>query len=314
MPRTLIQLHEEFLEECRYSGKLRPETLRGYRACFELFIKFKPEASLKDLLPQTMNSFFAWLEKRERKVGKDGQKTGVKNSTVATYRNKLNKFFKWLRERKQLKADPFFGVPYPSVVYSDRRYLRREDVEKIFTAIVLGIEWHSTLVKRRNLAMYSVLLNCGLRKGELIGLKALDINFDRREMLVRAETSKSKIDRYIPLNARVIADLKEYLEERKKGCYTTPYLWASEAGDRQFTLDGFKHLNKKVAAASGVRFFPHQFRHTFAVNMLNGGCDSFKLKQLMGHADIRMTAAYLRCLPTHSMQRDVERLSMTKLL
>jgi len=268
----------------------------------------------KQLNPTIMTEFFTRLEKRERIVGKKIVQTGVKNSTVATYRNKLDKFFKWLVERNHMKADPFKGIPYPSVLYSDRKYIKREDVEKIFTAIGFNIEWRTTLIKRRNIALYTVLLNCGLRKGELMGLKLLDLDFDRKEMRVRAETSKSKIDRYVPMNSKVITALEEYIEERRKGKYTTPALWVSDAGDRPFTVDGFKHLNEKVKELSGVEFHPHRFRHTFAINLLNNGVDIYKLKQLLGHLDIRMTCAYLRCLPTKSMQQDVEKLSMHALL
>jgi site-specific recombinase XerD len=160
--------------------------------------------------------------------------------------------------------------------------------------------------------MYTVLLNCGLRKGELIGLKMLDVNFEHCELLVRGEISKSKIDRYIPLNKTVIIAIKEYIEERKRCKYTTPFLWVSGAGDEPLTQYGLKHLNNKIVTTSGVRFHLHQFRHTFAVNMLSTGTDIYKLKQLMGHTDIRMTCAYLRCLPNKVMKADVERLDINK--
>src|SRR3989338_2869898 len=212
MVKNLEQLHNEFLHECEYSGKIRPETVRGYKACFKLFNKLMCDITLpKQLNPTVMTEFFKRMETRERVVGKGIVKKGIKNSTIATYRNKLDKFFKWLVARKILKQDPFFGVPYPSVSYIDRKYLKREDVEKIFTAIGYTIEWNGTFVKRRNVAMYMVLLNCGLRKVELIGLKLLDIDFDHKELRVRAETSKSKIDRYVPMNSFVITALKEYL-------------------------------------------------------------------------------------------------------
>jgi integrase/recombinase XerD len=58
----------------------------------------------------------------------------------------------------------------------------------------------------------------------------------------------------------------------------------------------------------------HQFRHTFAVNFLNQGGDIAKLKQLLGHRDIRMTSAYLRCLPTSAMRTNVESISLDTLL
>lgn len=312
--KNLAELHAEFLEECKYAGKLRPETLRGYGACLRLLIKFRPDITVEDLCPETMLAFFKWLETRPRIVGNKHSVTGVKNSTVATYRNKLNKFFKWLQTRGSLKQDPFNGVPYPNVVYSDRKYIHGEDVEKIFVALAFTIDWSNDLVKRRNIAIYSVLLYCGLRKNEMILLKLIDIDFGRGELRVRAENSKSKRDRYIPLNSKVTVALKEYLKERNLRGYKTPYLWVSDNKDQRFTINGFKHLNRKVELASGVDFHPHQFRHTFAVNLLVKGCDVYKVKQLLGHSDIRMTEDYLRCLPTQAMQADVEKISLESLV
>ncbi len=314
MKKSLQELFKVFLEECRYSGGLRSETLRGYEACFNLFIKIFPEATLDILTPEIMTEFFKRLQTRERLVGKTKIVTGIKNSTIATYRNKLDKFFKWLKAKNYLKKNPFLGVPYPDVSYSDKKYLGKEDVERIFSAIAFSLQWKSVLIKRRNLAMFSVLLYCGLRKGELIGLKLLDINLDEHQLTVRAETSKSKRNRVLPLNPVVIAALKEYLEERRRGHYNTPYLWVSGSGDAPFTRAGFKHLVVQVVVASGVKFHPHQFRHTFAANLVNGGTDVYRVKKLLGHSDIRMTDAYLRQLPVSSLQGDVERLTMDNLL
>lgn len=314
MKKTIDQLFEEYIQQCQYMGKLRPETLRGYRACFRTLQKICPDTSLENLSPTKMTDFFRKLEKRERIVGKGILKTGIKNSTVATYRNKLDRFFKWLRVNKHIQLDPFLGIPYPDVNYSDRKYLSRENVEKIFSAISLNMQWQSTFVKRRNLAIFGVLLNCGLRKGELAGIHLLDVDFDHKELKVRAESSKSKRDRIVPLNSMVTGFLKEYLEERRKRHCTSEYLWVANGGDTKFTANGLKHLFALVLRESGVKFTPHQFRHTFAVNILNSGADIYKLKQLLGHKDIRMTCVYLRCLPTKAMVQDVERITFENLV
>lgn len=312
---SLLQLHEKFLQEYEYVVKLRSETLRGYKAVFTTFGKIMPEIErVVDLTPATMNEFFKRLATRERVVGKGMIKKGIKSSTVATYRNKLSKFFKWLIARKYLLEDPFIGIPYPEVSYHDRKYLKKEQVEKIFTTISFNISWQSTLIRKRNLAIFTILLFCGLRKGELIGLKLTDINLEHRELLVRGETSKSKRDRYLPLNQRVIQSIKDYFEERMKVKVVTPYLWLPADGGERFTVAGFKHLINKVNQVSGVRFHAHQFRHTFAVNVLNAGSDIYRLKQLLGHSDIRMTAVYLRSMPPRALQPDVNRLDLDNFL
>ena len=182
----------------------------------------------------------------------------------------------------------------------------------IFTAIAFTIDWQNQLVRKRNIALMHTLLYCGLRKGECINLKILDIDFLRKLLTVRAETSKSKRERTIPLNTKVLSALQDYAVERKH--YTTPYFFVSNNHDDKLTYNGLKHLMERIVHASGVKFHLHQLRHTFAVNLLNNGCDSAKLKQLMGHTDIRMTMAYLRCIPSKAMRADLEALSLDSLL
>ncbi len=310
----LSQLHQEFVNECRYSAKLSEETLRGYISSFALLQKMLPAISAETIDSRTMTEFFRKLETRKRIVGRGIEKRGIRKSTVATYRGKLNSFFEWLRIKGHLAENPFRNMAYPGVHYEDRKYLKKEDVERIFTSIAFDIDWKDDFIRKRNVALFSVLLHCGLRKGELVGLKLYDIDLDRRQLTVRAETSKSKRQRIVPMNSKVIVAINDYLAVRKKRRMQTTSLLVSGNGDRGLTKDGLIHLVKKVRDCSKVAFHVHQFRHTFAVNLLNNGCDTAKVKQLLGHTDIRMTMTYLRCLPTKAMRADVESLSLDSLL
>lgn len=292
--------------------KLSPETLRGYQASFELLKTIMPHIDLDSLMPAMITEFFKRLETRERTVGNNIIKRGVKPSTVATYRSKLNKFFDWLRIKGRIEENPFAQIAYPSVRYDDRKFLKKGEIEKIFSALTLA--YQKPFIRKRNLAIFSVLLNCGLRKNELVNLKVYDIDLERKLLLVRGETSKSRRDRSIPLNSSVVGFLKDYIDERKKKRCTTPYFFISSICDDRLTKEGLVHIVDGLKASSGVPFHLHQIRHTFAVNMLNNGCDIAKLKQLMGHSDIRMTMAYLRCLPTKAMRADVERLTFDNLI
>jgi len=132
----------------------------------------------------------------------------------------------------------------------------------------------------------------------------------RNELTVRSETSKSRMQRIIPLNTRARRDLEDYLEKRRKRHCTTEYLWISEKSDTKLTEDGLKHVIKMIVRESGIKFHIHQCRHTFAVNFLhNSGQNSFKLQALLGHRSIVSSAIYTRCLPTEIVRADVERLA-----
>jgi integrase/recombinase XerD len=216
--------------------------------------------------------------------------------------------------KKYLDQNPLKSMEQPSVYYYDKKFLKKDQIEKIFTAVYLNIIWKGNFIKKRNLAILYVLLCCGLRRAELLGLKSYDVDMYRRLLTVRAETSKSKHERILPLNTKTVYALKEYLEARQKRSCTTAFLFVSSNFDDGLSKAGLIHIIKKIREACGIRFHAHQFRHTFAINLLNNGTDIIKLKQLLGHSDIKMTSAYLRCLPTHSMKTDIELLTFDNLI
>lgn len=307
MKKSLDELFSEFLRELRFSQKLSAETLRGYEAGFRLFRTLLPTTTVDTLTKSALMAFFEKLDTRQRIVGRGELKSGVKRSTVATYRSKLNAFIKWMKRNGYIKENPFTEIEYPSVRYDDKAFLTGDETTKIFSALTMNDkEWSSPFIRRRNYAMFIVLLNCGLRKAELLGLKVLDINFERKEVRVDGETSKSKRQRIVPMNSEAFTVLRDYVQVRKSIAPTTDYLFPCDNGTTGLKHSGFKHLISKVRQLSGVNFHAHQFRHTFAVNLLNRQVDIAKLRQLLGHRDIRMTAAYVRCLPTDSLRADVE--------
>ena len=308
----LVRLHEEFVNEQRFAARLSPVTLRGYSQSLALLLSLMPTLTLEQLTPAGMTAFFRRLETRTRAIGK-ARAVGIKASTVATYRSKLNRFFAWLKARGHVVSNPFDGMPYPRVAYEDRKYLGRSEVERVFSALAVSTGSRTRFLRKRDTALFALLLYTGIRKGELLGLRVTDIDLDHREVTIRAETSKSRLRRVVPINSRLHLALEDYLEERHKLHHSSEYLITSTSG-RPFTVDGLKHLVERIKGLSGVHFHVHQFRHTFAVNVLNQGGDIAKLKQLLGHRDIRMTSAYLRALPTGAMRTDVESLALDTLL
>lgn len=310
----LSHLHREFVREQRYAARLSEATLRGYEQSCALLCEVMPAVEPDQLTPAVLTEFFRRLETRPRVVGRGIQRVGVKKSTIATYRSKLNRFFAWLERQGHLKANPFAAMEYPDVLYEDRKYLPRADVQKVFATLALRFLSQPRFLQARNVALFSTLLYAGLRKGELLRLLVTDLDLARRELTVRAETSKSRLRRVIPVSGDLLKALRSYLMERQRRTLTTPFLFASAGRDGPLSADGLKHLVEDLRLASGVRFHLHQFRHTFAVNVLAQGSDVAKLKQLLGHRDIRMTAAYLRCLPTAALRADVETLALDNLV
>jgi integrase/recombinase XerD len=308
--KNIQQLFEEYVMESRYSRRVRPETIRGYQQAFASFMKVVPDVCFETLTPATITRFFRILEHRKRIVGRGIVKVGVKKSTIVTYWSKLFNFFEWLQIREHIKINPFRQMQYPRVEYADRRFLSRQDVERIISAI--HSKSSSLFLLKRNLTIFYILLFCGLRREELLLLQIRDIDMERKMLTVRAETSKIPRTRHIPIHSQLWLHIKDYLRERKE--YTSPFLIVSSKGDNRLSYEGLNNLVAVLKRQSGVSFHLHRFRHTFAVNFLKTSNNIAKLKQLMGHKDIRMTMVYLRCMPPEEMTADIENMSIDEFI
>lgn len=307
--KALPQFHEEFISECQFSRRLRPETLRGYKSVFRMFLLVMPEVTDVDsLTPDMMKEFFKRIETRKRKLGKNLIKSGVRDSTIKTYWNKLNCFFDWLLTNNNISRNPLENIRPPEPVYDNSLALENCDIEKIFAAITLHSQ--NVFMLRRDLLMVNLLLFCGLRKGEFISLQVRDIDLDKGMLTVRGETSKSKKTRHIPIHRTLMLHLQEYVTERNKHKFKTSYLIVSSNGDHRLTVHGLKHWVKRLNESSGVRFHLHRFRHTFACNLATANVGLIKIQKLMGHTDPKMTATYLRSISTEDLRDDIDKLSI----
>lgn len=305
----LKQLFAEYVSVCRYSSRLRPETIRGYEAVFRTFSTLMPHVvDTTSLTEKTMNEFFRTVQVRKRIVGRNTEKVGVKASTIRTYWNKLNTFCEWLHVRDHIPVNPLSEIRPPEPIYDDDRALVRDEITKILAAIVLNPV--SPLMSRRDILMVTTLLYCGLRRTELISLEMRDIDIPRRTLTVRGETSKSKRTRQLPINPALMEQLLEYISERNKKGLKTQYLFVSTNNDRGLSVHGLKHWVQKYNILAGVKFHVHQFRHSFACALVNQGCHIVTIQKLLGHTDLRMTQRYLRSLGVEDFRDDVNRLNI----
>lgn len=303
----LDELFAEYIDVCEYSLRRRPATIKSYKEAYKHLRKLVPELTKTHQLSTTvLNQFFKELQTRKRVVGRDTIKVGVKDSTVATYWGKLNTFFIWLESNGYITANPLSKITKPKEIYTDKKALKKEQIERIYSSITLHSK--SSLLARRDIAMISTLFFTGARKTEFISLQLRDIDLQKKMITIRAETSKSKRTRVLPINPTLANHLNDYLKERKK--YQSEKLFVSSTKDEGLTSHGLKHWVKRLNKTSGVKFHLHQFRHTFACNLAKNNIELPNLQKLMGHTDLRMTQRYLRSLGPEHLIEDILKLSI----
>ncbi len=304
----LKYLHELFIKYKLYGARHSQATIKSHRQCFGLFLKFNCEMKLEDLTEKTIINFFEFIDTRERKVGRQQIFRTYKNSSVTVLRNILNIFFNWLIERQYIEVNPFDKIPYPKVSYTDKRAFTVKEFETICYAVNTKIHWTNLLIKKRNVAIIMLLSLTGVRREELLGLQLSDIDMYSKLILVRAETSKSKQTRIIPMNLQLVPYLEDYLLYREK--FSTLFLWVSGIQDRGFTEHGAKHFIRFLSNVTKINCHLHRFRHTFATNYYKQTHDIVGLQKLLGHRGLKMTLRYLRSLPDEHIVEQMHKLTI----
>lgn len=303
----LKKLFNTFVLERKYSSRLRRETIRGYENTFKLFNQIMPNILVtEDLTSNSLNLFFERLDTRNRKLNNGEIKVGVKDTTIKTYWAKLNVFFKWLKANKHIEENPLEGKKSPKVKYDDIKRLTDDGVNRIISSIIQN--GFNSLTYCRDIFMVNLFLLTGIRRTEFISLKLTDIDLYQKTITIRGETSKSKFSRTLQITSTLYMHLNNYLAERKKLNYKTDSLIVSTRKDGGLTIDGLNHWTKRIIKASGVKFHLHMFRHTFACKLVEADVSIYKIKELMGHTDIRMTVKYLRSINTKDMKKDLEKI------
>ncbi len=138
--------------------------------------------------------------------------------------------------------------------------------------------------KNRELAsVVTVALETGLRKSELLGL-----TWDRVDMsrgVLRLEVTKSGRRREVPMR-QVVYDVLVALPGSREG--------------RMFRTQSVRNaFESAVKAAKLDDFHFHDARHHFASWFMMRGGSPQELKEILGHADIKMTLRYAHLSPAH---------------
>ncbi|WP_460102304.1 phage integrase [Pseudomonas sp. H1_D04] len=139
--------------------------------------------------------------------------------------------------------------------------------------------------------MVLVSLNTGMRRGELFDLKWSAVNFDTKTITVAGATTKTSDTRHIPMNKETIG----VLEAWKKQVSKSPYVFPGQGGGR---FEDVKSAWLKLLVRAQIDGFRwHDMRHDFASRLVMAGVPLNTVRDLLGHADIKMTLRYAHLAP-----------------
>jgi site-specific recombinase XerD len=275
---SLESLQHSFNRSLRVQGKA-DRTLTLYGQSIVYFSRWLAQQGLPaDLSSLTRTNVLDWLDSLRAR----GHTTG----TIRTRWRGLRRFVSWLVAEEILPADPLTGItvdtPEPPLV----PVLTDEDLSALLDACK-GRDFRC----RRDEMVIRLLVDCGLRVSELVGIDVEDVDLDAEAVTV---TGKGGRVRSVYPAPKTGLALDRYLRARRGHRYASnPGLLLGERG--RLTTDGVRERLKVRAEQAGLdpaTVHPHRFRHTWAHDWrLNGG-DPEDLKRLAGWRSDAMLARY----------------------
>ena len=224
----------------------------------------------------------------------------INNRSKATTRARkistIRIFFKYLTQKANiLKVNPAQNLETPKLEKRMPKYLSLDDSKKLLDAA----DNQDNRNYKRDYAITTLFLNCGMRLSELVGINTNDIDFNECKMTVIGKGNK---ERTVYLNKSCMVAINDYLSSRppqslikKDSKNSDKALFLSEQKQRisNRTVQAIINKELKLAGLDSKNLSVHKLRHTAATLMYQyGNVDIRALQELLGHQSISTTEIY----------------------
>ena len=251
----------------------KPSTLKGSFIAVSSFLIFYAglgKSQLNEIVSVDIEAFVEHEQDR-----------GLKVTTVVTRLKQLWAFLRFLVDRDIIDGRIL------------TRKLKLKSPEFLPRAIAPGDirKFLGAIKDIRNRALILVLLRTGMRIGELLGLKMIDLDVHERKIYLH-EGEKNCLGRVVYLSDDVLMAIKLWFSKRDP---RKEYLFYGLRRGLSYTAA--RNIFTRYLRETGLQhkgYTLHSLRHTFASELLNAGMRLECLQVLMGHHDIEMTRRYAR--------------------
>jgi len=217
----------------------------------------------------------------------------LRPKTINCYLNTICQFYHYLCEEEGIHiVNP---VRKPNIMKLPRslpKHLKDEQIESLFRNIK----------GRRDHAMFTLMLRCGLRVEEVAHLSLGNIDLKRRTLLI--QDGKGAKDRIVYISNDALHALLEYI--RVMPASKARKVFLVEKGPctgQPISIRGIQKRMEYYARRTSLKISCHHLRHTMATQMLNVDADLSTIQDLLGHNSIRTTQRYCR-VSNIKVQRD----------
>lgn len=280
-PIKLIDASSEFKEFLKNKGH-STSTIVAYGKDIEQlvdFLKVLEKNHVHEITKEDIEAFLA-------KMTKDGYTP----KSVSRKINSTRTFYRFLKISEYVTDDPSLLVSHPKYQLAPPRILTPTEYRALRDA---------ARNDARMSAIIELLLQTGIRIGELTALKLSDI---QKESLHVPSIEKHE-ERTVPLNKRALEALNKYLSIRPK--VTEDHLFITKTG-KPFLIRNIRTSVERYFRLAEIKNAKvNDLRHTFVAHHLKHGASIVLLSKILGHKRLSTTERYLEYVPERAPESQI---------
>ncbi|MGM0932604.1 MAG: tyrosine-type recombinase/integrase [Bacteroidota bacterium] len=270
----------QFLDYLHLEKNYSAHTLTAYKADLSAFQNFlKEEFDSEDLTEVNYPQIRTWI------VGL--VESGISNRSVNRKVSSLKAYYRFLQKTGHMEISPLTKHKALKTPVKVQVPFSEKEVKQVLDSFETN-----TFEGIRDKLIVELFYTTGLRRIELINIKAEDIDEENQVIKVLGKRNK---ERYIPLLASVCESVKAYRSARKalEVSLNGNHFFISESGVKLSESFVYRIINNYFSKVSGkLKTSPHILRHSFATHLLNQGANLNAVKELLGHSSLASTQVY----------------------
>jgi site-specific recombinase XerD len=276
-PTEMSIRYKRFLKRINYS-KI---TIRNYFNNIKRFFDWL-KVPIDEVTSEVIFEYIGFLHNRR-----------LKPKTINSYLHGVRKFYNFLKYEERINIINPVKSTYRQILPKPLpKFLKEQEIKILFDHIT----------DKRDIAMFMLMLRCGLRVREVSNLTFHAIDFERKSILVL--NGKFRKDRIVYMSDDTIDAIQTYMKVRpslrvrkvflvQKGIYK----------GKPISVRGIQNRIEYYARKTGLTVSCHRLRHTMATQLLNADAMLVTVQELMGHNCVVSTQRYAKISNT-KVRRD----------
>jgi integrase/recombinase XerD len=273
----MVQLkdaHKQFVEHLK-TNRRSPSTVLAYGKDIEQLVEFlegMQKSQAHEVGKEDLQAFMAKLSQ-----------AGYTAKSISRKTNSTKTFFRFLKIQEVITDDPANLLAHPKFETPPPRILSKTEYRALRDACRGDV---------RTSAIVELLLQTGIRIGELTSLKVEDVSLDEKKREGSLHLSTEGATRDIPLTKAAVDALKAYLAVRPSS--PSDILFITKTGKPLLVRNIRTSIDRYLRIAGVKSARVNDLRHTWIAHHIKSGTSLIVISQLAGHKRLATTEKYLK--------------------